>query len=291
MDCLFCNTPLTQKILDLGHSPLANALLNETDFSLPETNYPLQLFVCNHCWLVQLYNRPDPSGIFNEHYAYISSTSKTWQQHCEQFAIEMAPQIDPKGLVVEVGCNDGTLLKHFVKEGLNTLGIDPASMATQLASQLNIPIINDFFNKDLAEKLKKENQLADLLVGNNVLAHVPDINHFVAGISTLLKPNGIATLEVPYLPNLFANAEFDTVYHEHYFYFSLTALQHIFDKHQLQIFDLKPFEIHGGSIRVYLQLKNSGTRKQMPVVLNYFQKEKELGITTPQWYNGLQKQN
>jgi SAM-dependent methyltransferase len=290
MDCLFCKTELTQKILDLGHSPLANGYLTEEGLHKPEINYPLDLFVCSNCFLVQLSSRTNPKEIFNENYFYISSSSETWKEHCKKYvnSIVGSLPLNNNSLVVEIGTNDGVLLEEFITRKIPVVGIDPASTATSIARSKGVPVLTEFFTNELANTLKENNKSADLIIGNNVLAHVPGMNDFVKGIETLLKPNGVCTLEFPYLLNLFSDNEFDTIYHEHYSYFSLTAFNKIITAHELKIFNLEKINIHGGSLRVYLQKVNGGEKSIEPIVTSTLEKELSLGISTPEFYTGLQ---
>lgn len=291
MECLFCNTVLTHKILDLGHSPLANDYLTEEALLLPETNYPLKVYVCHSCFLVQLYGRANPKNIFNKHYAYISSSSQTWLQHCKDYADKITSLLpsSTNNLVVEIGSNDGVLLREFIKKGLPVLGIDPAVTATSIAEKNGVPVLSEFFTKELAVDLKSKGQKAALLIGNNVLAHVPNINDFVGGLATLLHDDGICTLEFPYLSELLSRSEFDTVYHEHFFYFSLTALHSIFNHHGLEIFNIDKINIHGGSLRVYLQLKAFNNKEINAIVKDMLDAELQAGIKSMNYYLGLQE--
>jgi SAM-dependent methyltransferase len=291
MECLFCHTVLEHKILDLGHSPLANAYLTNDTILEPETFYPLKVYVCDNCFLVQLFGRTKPENIFNESYAYLSASSQTWKQHCKDYVTHILPLLPAGGnpLVVELGSNDGTLINEFIKANVEVLGIDPALTASTIASNNGIPVITDFFTAALAKILANNNKQADLIIGNNVLAHVPGINDFMGGIATLLKAKGICTLEFPYLPNLFKHHEFDTIYHEHFFYFSLTVINRIVSAHGLSIFDIKQLDIHGGSMRVYLQHNITGIQSVSPAVSKQLEIENAMGIGSLAFYNGLQE--
>lgn len=289
MECQFCNTPLQHKILDLGHSPLANAYLAKDELELPEAFYPLQLYVCTACCLVQVGTIANAAGIFNERYAYTSGTSVTWQKHCESYARKMIQdlRLNETGLVIELGSNDGTLLKYFANESIQTLGIDPAKTQSATAVESGLPILPDFFTKQLAVALKQKGYAPKLVIGNNVLAHVPDINDFIAGIAVLLSGYGICTLEFPHLLQLLANNEFDTIYHEHFFYFSLTAIHTICKKHGLNIFRVEELSIHGGSLRIYIQLCDQ-LRPVESSVTSMLEKEEKAGVRSTQLYDGLQ---
>jgi SAM-dependent methyltransferase len=289
MDCLSCGTELKHKILDLGFSPLANGYLRQGGLLLPETYYPLQLFFCNECSLVQLSSRTNPQEIFNESYYYISSSSQTWKEHCKTYA-ENILRFFPEGKlirIVEVGTNDGVLLQQFKRTGIEILGIDPAKTATAIAAENGIDVITDFFTNKLALSLADSGKRADLIIGNNVLAHVPDLNDFVKGIATLLKNDGICTLEFPYLLKLLEENEFDTVYHEHYSYFSVTSFAHIAARHGLQIFDCEKINIHGGSLRVYLQKQNKGNRPVKQIVQHLLSNEALAGVNKKSYYDDM----
>lgn len=290
MDCRFCNTPLTHKILDLGSSPLANGYLPANNLPDHEPYYPLQLYRCTTCQLVQLNFEVAPSGIFNEQYSFLSSSAYTWKKHCERYAGELEGRFGKNGLglIVEIGVNDGTLLELLKPVGRQLLGIDPAESATNMAKEKGLPVVTGFFTNALAKKLAGDGMHADLVVANNVLAHVPNINDFMGGIASMLGENGIATIEFPYLPNVIKDCQFDTVYHEHFFYFSLTAIQKIVTAHHLQVFDIKPLEIHGGSLRVYLKRATNFNMGTMPVVGQMLEMEMKAGIETNGYYMGLQ---
>lgn len=258
---------------------------------MPETYYPLKVYVCHSCFLVQLYGRANPKNIFNKDYAYISSSSQTWLQHCKDYSNKIVASLPNKSenLVVEIGSNDGVLLKEFIDKGITVLGIDPAITATAIAEKNGVPVLSEFFTKELASELVSQGKKASLLIGNNVLAHVPDINNFVAGIATLLKNDGICTLEFPYLPELLNRSEFDTVYHEHFFYFSLTALNAIFSHHGLTLFNIDKINIHGGSLRVYLQLTAFNHKQTNSIVPEMLDAEINSGIKNMDYYLGLQE--
>lgn len=290
MNCRFCKTPLTHQIINLGQTPLANGYLHTLADAKNEQRYPLQLYRCGECQLVQLEYDVTPEQIFNQHYAFLSSSSATWQSHCAAYAAEMQQRLGAKqvNLIVEVGANDGTLLGKLRPLSTHLLGIDPASAATQLATAKNIPVITDFFTTGLAKSMRAEGKLADVIVANNVLAHVPNINDFVEGLSMLLQPEGIITVEFPYLPNIIEQTQFDTIYHEHYFYFSVSVLQRVFARYGLAIYDLQPLEIHGGSLRIFVKHYSNASLALQPIVDAYIQKEQKAGLHTIAYYQALQ---
>lgn len=290
MNCRFCKTPLTHQIINLGQTPLANGYLHTLADAKNEQRYPLQLYRCGECQLVQLEYDVTPEQIFNQHYAFLSSSSATWQSHCAAYAAEMQQRLGAKqvNLIVEVGANDGTLLGKLRPLSTHLLGIDPASAATQLATAKNIPVITDFFTTGLAKSMRAEGKLADVIVANNVLAHVPKINDFVEGLSMLLQPEGIITVEFPYLPNIIEQTQFDTIYHEHYFYFSVSVLQRVFARYGLAIYDLQPLEIHGGSLRIFVKHYSNASLALQPIVDAYIQKEQKAGLHTIAYYQALQ---
>lgn len=290
MNCRFCKTPLTHQIINLGQTPLANGYLHKLADAKNEQRYPLQLYRCGECQLVQLEYDVTPEQIFNQHYAFLSSSSATWQSHCAAYAAEMQQRLGAKqvNLIVEVGANDGTLLGKLRPLSTHLLGIDPASAATQLATAKNIPVITDFFTTGLAKSMRAEGKLADVIVANNVLAHVPNINDFVEGLSMLLQPEGIITVEFPYLPNIIEQTQFDTIYHEHYFYFSVSVLQRVFARYGLAIYDLQPLEIHGGSLRIFVKHYSNASLALQPIVDAYIQKEQKAGLHTIAYYQALQ---
>jgi len=251
--CRFCGSKLARSVVDLGKSPLANAFLTAADLDRPEKFYPLHVFICDQCHLVQLQAFESPQNIFG-HYLYFSSYSESWLDHCRAYADAMTRRyaLDGSSLVVELASNDGGLLRFFQERGVPVLGIEPAANIAAVARQNGIPTEVAFFGRDEAARLVASGQSADLIAANNVLAHVPDLNDFVAGCSILLKRQGTATFEFPYLLNLIVECQFDTIYHEHFSYFSLAVAQRLFAKHGLQIFDVERLATHGGSVRVHV---------------------------------------
>jgi SAM-dependent methyltransferase len=250
-NCRFCDAPLKHRFVDLGSTPLANAYLTEEQLNKPEPSYPLRAFVCSECWLVQADAFVPPEDIFS-HYAYFSSYSDGWVEHARQFTIMARKRfgLDATSQVIEVASNDGYLLKHFVEAGVPVLGIEPAENVAEVARQIGVPTEARFFGKETAADLVSRGLAADIVIGNNVLAHVPDINDFVGGLSAVLKPDGVVSVEFPHLLRLMENIQFDTVYHEHFYYLSLLAVEKVFAAHGLKIFDVEELPTHGGSLRV-----------------------------------------
>ena len=253
MNCRHCAAPLEHVFLDLGSAPPSNAYLTAADLDAPESYFPLKLHVCERCWLVQTEDYARPSDLFGRDYAYFSSVSQTWLDHANRYAEMMRGRLGlgAKSLVIEVGANDGYLLKHFVAAGIPCLGIEPTASTATAAESLGIPILREFFSKAVAERLAATGKQADLIVGNNVYAHVPDINDFTDGIKVALKPEGTVTLEFPHVMRLIEHTQFDTVYHEHFSYLSLRSVSRIFGKAGLRAWDVEELATHGGSLRVY----------------------------------------
>jgi hypothetical protein len=252
MKCRHCQRELEHIFLDLGFAPLSNAYLTVEQQHAAEITLPLRLFVCSHCWLVQTEDFTRPSDLFNFDYAYYSSTSETWLKHAAAYALQVTEQfaLGKDSFVVEVASNDGYLLRNFLNPGIPCLGIEPTLGTAKVAESLGIPVLKEFFTSKLAQRLASEKK-ADLIIGNNVYAHVPDINDFTLGLKELLKDEGVITLEFPHLMQLIDNNQFDTVYHEHFSYLSLHTVQSIFAKAGLRIWDVEELATHGGSLRVY----------------------------------------
>jgi hypothetical protein len=253
MNCRHCSAPLEHVFLDLGFAPPSNAYLSKADLQAPEIYFPLKLFVCGKCWLVQTddYSRSDE--LFTKDYAYFSSTSTTWLAHAHAY-VEMITgrlNLGSTSFVIEVASNDGYLLKNFVASGVPCLGIEPTDSTAAAAEAAGVPVAREFFGQDFASKLAKSGKQADLIIGNNVYAHVPDINDFTIGMKTALKPCGTITLEFPHLMSLMRLNQFDTVYHEHYSYLSLQSVIAIFERAGLRVCDVEQIPTHGGSLRVY----------------------------------------
>jgi SAM-dependent methyltransferase len=253
MNCRHCHAQLTYVFLDLGFAPPSNAYLTDTDLRAPETWYPLKLYVCDRCWLVQTEDYARADELFKDDYAYFSSTSTTWLEHarCYAEAIRERLALGPQSFVIEIAANDGYLLKNFVAAGIPCLGIEPTASTAAAAEALGVPILRAFFGEALGQQLAAQGQQADLVIGNNVYAHVPDINDFTRGLKAVLKPGGTITLEFPHLSRLIEETQFDTVYHEHYSYLSLYTVSRIFAAAELRVFDVEQLPTHGGSLRVY----------------------------------------
>ena len=256
--CRFCSTPLTHTFCDLGMSPLSNSYIAADELQAEEQFYPLHAYVCGACFLVQLDEFASPQEIFSD-YAYFSSFSDSWLEHCKDYTQLMQSRLglDESSLVVEIASNDGYLLQYFVDAGIPVLGVEPAANVAAAAEDKGIPTIVKFFGTETARELVGAGQQADLLLGNNVLAHVPDINDFVAGMAIALKPGGVITMEFPHLLQLIQNNQFDTIYHEHFSYLSLLSVEQIFARHGLQVFDVDEIPTHGGSLRIYARLADN----------------------------------
>lgn len=253
MKCRHCGNSLTHTFLDLGFAPPSNAYLTADDLARPEKYYPLKIKVCERCWLVQTEDYAQAEELFNSDYAYFSSTSTSWLSHAADY-VDMIIQrlkLASDSLVIEVASNDGYLLKNFVAAGIPCLGIEPTDSTATAAEKQGIPVLRKFFGERLGKLLAEEEQQADLIIGNNVFAHVPDINDFIRGMKAALKPNGTVTLEFPHLMRLVEQTQFDTVYHEHFSYLSLYIVTRIFDSCGLRIWDVEQLPTHGGSLRVY----------------------------------------
>lgn len=255
--CRFCNAGLHFTFCNLGMSPLSNSFLRADQLRMMEPYYPLHAYVCDQCLLVQLEEFESPQSIFSD-YAYFSSYSDSWLAHCRAYAQRVVPLLglDQSSRVVEVASNDGYLLQYFVEQGIPVLGVEPAANVAAAAIRKGIPTLVQFFGVKAAKEMAAAGQQADLLLGNNVLAHVPDINDFVEGMAIVLKPNGLITMEFPHLLRLIQGVQYDTIYHEHFSYFSLLSVERIFSAHELQVFDVEELPTHGGSLRIYCRHAN-----------------------------------
>ena len=253
MNCRYCKKFLNHKFIDLGYAPPSNAYLTVSDLNKPEIYYPLKVMVCDKCWLVQTEDYTKAGELFNSNYAYFSSTSIFWLKHAKNYAKKIIEQLNlnSDSFVIEVASNDGYLLKNFHETGVPCLGIEPTASTAKEAEKLGIPVIREFFGEKLGKKLASEHKKADLIVGNNVYAHVPDINDFTKGLKLALKLNGVITLEFPHLMHLIKNTQFDTIYHEHFSYLSLFTVSKIFASAGLRIWDVEKISTHGGSLRVF----------------------------------------
>ena len=277
-DCRSCGAPLTCTFVDLGSSPLANAYLTADDLQGPETFYPLRVYVCEQCFLVQLPAAVTPEELFSK-YAYLSSYSDSWLQHAKEYVQLITARFgfDSSSKVVEIASNDGYLLRYFKEARVPVLGIEPAKNAAEAAEAAGIRTIVRFFGLATATELEAAGEAADLIVANNVLAHVPRLNDFVSGLRALLRPDGVATLEFPHLSRLIEKTEFDTIYHEHVSYFSLLAVERVFAQNGLTIFDVEELPTHGGSLRIYACRSDEG-RPVEPTVVEVGRREEKEGL-------------
>jgi SAM-dependent methyltransferase len=250
--CRACAAPLETTFVDLGLSPLSNSYVEPAELHLPERFYPLHAWLCERCFLVQLEEFEAPEAIFSD-YAYFSSFADSWLRHAKAYVEEMTPRLGlgPSSLVMEVASNDGYLLQYFVQKGIGVLGIEPARNVAAEAERRGVPTLVRFFGRQTAAELVREGRRADLLLGNNVLAHVPDLNDFVAGLALAVKPTGTITLEFPHLVRLIEGNQFDTIYHEHFSYLSLFSVERLFETHGLRVVDVEELPTHGGSLRVF----------------------------------------
>jgi len=290
MRCRFCNQELTYLFLSLGSSPLSNSYLTKEELHQKEIFYPLKVYVCQTCFLVQLQEYESAEAIFRD-YAYFSSYSESWLKHSKEYVDKMIRlfKIDTHSYVVEIASNDGYLLQYFVEKGVSVLGIEPAGNVAQVARQKGIPTEAIFFGTETAKRLASEGKRADLLLGNNVLAHVPNLNDFVMGLKILLKSQGIITMEFPHLMRLMEGTQFDTIYHEHFSYFSFITVEKVFSAHGLTLFDVEELSTHGGSLRIYARHKENETKPVGERVRKMIQKEKEAGYADIRHYLGFQE--
>jgi 2-polyprenyl-3-methyl-5-hydroxy-6-metoxy-1,4-benzoquinol methylase len=285
--CRFCRAPLEHTFCDLGLSPLSNSYLTAEQLKSREQIYPLHVYVCGSCYLVQITEYASPEHIFGD-YAYFSSYSDTWLEHVRAYT-DMARErfrLNGASLVVELASNDGYLLQHFGSAGVPVLGVEPARNVAAVAMERGIPTITEFFGYAVASRLTAEGRSADLVIANNVLAHVPDLNDFVNGIKEILKPSGIVTLEFPHLLELIEQGEFDTIYHEHFSYFSFFCLEKVLAAHGLAVFDVEILTTHGGSLRVYCGHQETG-RSVSPAAIALRDRERAAGLHSLTAYAGL----
>jgi SAM-dependent methyltransferase len=286
--CRFCHSPLHTSFVDLGMSPLCQTHIAPEQLQDMEPFYPLHAYVCEQCHLVQLQEFVAPEAIFSE-YAYFSSYSTSWVEHARRY-VEMAIDrfdLGDRSRVMEVASNDGYLLQHFVAAGVPVLGIEPAANVAQVAIDKGIPTTVRFLGRESAAAIAREHGGADLLLGNNVLAHVPDINDFVGGMKILLAPGGVITMEFPHLQRLIEGVQFDTIYHEHFSYLSLVTVERIFAHHGLTLFDVEELPTHGGSLRIFAKHSDDGARPIEPRVAALRQREIDLGFLGPDRYRGF----
>ncbi|MEA2604264.1 MAG: hypothetical protein QOF89_5256 [Acidobacteriota bacterium] len=291
VSCRFCGAPLSHVFVDLGASPLANSYLEPADLRKAESFYPLCVYVCGECFLVQLPEEERPEAIFSD-YAYFSSYSESWLRHAETYAAAMVERfgLGPGHRVVEIASNDGYLLRWFAARGIPVLGVEPAANVAAAAEAAGIPTLVKFFGEATARELVTAGTRADLLVGNNVLAHVPGLNDFVAGLKLLLAPAGVLTMEFPHLLRLMAEDQFDTIYHEHYSYFSFTTVQQVFAAHGLTLFDVEELPTHGGSLRIYGRHDEGSSKPVGERVADLLAREEAAGLSRLDTYRSFDEQ-
>ena len=288
--CRFCNRILEISFVDLGFSPLSNAMIKKENLNKNEKKFPLHVFVCKQCLLVQLQEFEKPKEIFSD-YVYFSSYSKTWLEHAEKYVDIMISRmkLSEKNQVIEIASNDGYLLQFFQERNIPVLGIEPAINVAKVAQEKNIPTITKFFGTKTAKTLLKEGKLADLLLGNNVLAHVPDLNDFVKGMKMILNERGVITMEFPHLLQLIFNNQFDTIYHEHFSYFSFLTVQKVFEYHGLVIYDVDELPTHGGSLRIFAKHNDDYSKSISNNIEIMKSKEKKFKLDEISTYTNFQK--
>ena len=289
MKCRHCGTPLEHTFLNLGFAPPSNAYLTSDDLGCPEKYLPLRVKVCDQCWLVQTEDHADADELFSPDYAYFSSTSTSGLAHASRYVEKTTQQLglSKDSMVIEVASNDGYLLKNFVAAGIPCLGVEPTDSTAEAAEKLGIPVIREFFSEELGRKLAAQGQQGSLIVGNNVIAHVPDINDFTHGLNAALKPGGTITLEFPHLKRLIEYTQFDTVYHEHFSYLSLFTVNSIFKIAGLRVWDVEELPTHGGSLRVY-GCHEGDPRQASPAVTALLAEERNSGLQTLTPYQDFQ---
>lgn len=287
MNCRFCNSKLNNVFVDLINSPASNSYLKQLELNEPEIFYPLKIFVCDSCKLVQIDEYKKSDDIFNGDYAYFSSFSTSWLNHANKYVNMITKKLllDDTSHVIEIASNDGYLLQYFKEKNIPCLGIEPTSSTATVAKEKGIDVIEDFFSHELSKNLKK----ADLILGNNVLAHVPDINDFVAGLKESLKENGTITMEFPHILRLIEEKQFDTIYHEHFSYFSLLTIVEIFKKQGLDIYDVEELQTHGGSLRIYAKHFSDDSKKISSNILKILELEKSHSLDTFKGYENFQE--
>ncbi|CAB3644614.1 hypothetical protein LMG26685_02268 [Achromobacter mucicolens] len=292
MKCRHCQAELRLPFLDLGHAPPSNAYLSEAALRGPETWFPLRILVCESCWLVQTEDHAGREALFTDDYAYFSSFSSSWLAHSRRYVDAMIGRfgLGKDSMVAEIAANDGYLLQYVKDAGIACYGVEPTASTAQAARDRGIDIVQRFFGVELGDELTESGRAADLIAANNVLAHVPDINDFVSGFAALLKPQGVATFEFPHLLRMVQEGQFDTVYHEHYSYLSLTAVSRIFTANGLSVFDVEHLSTHGGSLRVFAQRLDTGKHEASAEVARTLDEEQRAGVATPDFYACFQQQ-
>lgn len=291
MKCRFCKTELTSVFIDLLNAPASNSFLTHDQLNEPETFYPLKVYTCHHCFLVQVDEYKKSDAIFNSEYVYFSSYSTSWLQHAKEYTAMMTERFgyNSQSLVVELASNDGYLLQYFKEKAIPVLGIEPTANTAEVAIGKGIESVVDFFGVRLAKELVAKNVRADLLLGNNVLAHVPDIVDFVAGMKIILAPQGVVTMEFPHLMQLVDNNQFDTIYHEHFSYLSFTTVRQIFASQGLEMFDVDEIPTHGGSLRIYAKHQEDKSKPISGNVEKLLAKEAGKGMNTLSYYHNFQQ--
>ena len=289
MICRFCKTQLEHVFIDLQNSPASNSFLKEEELNEPETFFPLKVYTCSNCFLVQIDEYKKSDAIFNGDYVYFSSYSQSWLAHAKLYTQLMTDRfaLNSDSLVIEIASNDGYLLQYFNENKIAVLGIEPTANTAEVAVQKGIATVVDFFGVRLATSLASQNKKADLLLGNNVLAHVPDINDFVGGMKIILKEHGVITMEFPHLMQLVDNNQFDTIYHEHFSYLSFYTVKQIFEAQGLEMFDVQEIPTHGGSLRIYAKHKEDKTKNISENVAMLLNKEKAKGLNGLEYYTNF----
>ncbi len=290
--CRFCGTPLEYSVVDLGMSPLCNKQVRPEEKNDMEKFYPLHAYVCNNCWLMQLEEFATPDEIFAEDYTYFSSYSDSWLAHCKKYTQLMIERFgfNSKSKVVELASNDGYLLQYFIEAGVPVLGVEPARNVAEVAREKGVPTEDVFFGVETAKELSERHGKANLLLGNNVLAHVPDINDFVSGMKIMLAEGGVITMEFPHLQRLIENNQFDTIYHEHFSYLSFVAVNRIFAHHGITLFDVEELPTHGGSIRIYGRHTEDEAKPVTEAARELLEREREMGFESPEYYANFKEQ-
>ena len=290
MKCRHCSSEITFQLIDLGTAPPSNAYLTTQTINRPETWFPLNVVVCEKCWLVQVESSSRAADLFNEEYAYFSSFSEAWLQHCKDYVGRMIEMLglNESSMVVEIASNDGYLLQFVQEQKIPCFGVEPTTSTARAARAKGIETIEEFFGVALAKRLVNEGKPADLVAANNVLAHVPDINDFVRGFTTLLKPNGVATFEFPHLMKMIEDRQFDTIYHEHYSYLSFSTVVDIFAVNGLSVFKVEQIPTHGGSLRIFAQRSDNGARKAENSVADLLRIESDKGMKSVSFYQGFE---
>ncbi|MFD4839061.1 methyltransferase domain-containing protein [Achromobacter sp. NPDC058515] len=292
MKCRHCQAELRLPFLDLGHAPPSNAYLSETAVQGPETWFPLRILVCESCWLVQTEDHAGREALFTDDYAYFSSFSSSWLAHSRRYVDTMISRfgLGAHSMVTEIAANDGYLLQYVQAAGIPCYGVEPTASTAQAARERGIDIVQRFFGVELGDELAEQGRAADLVAANNVLAHVPDINDFVSGFAALLKPQGVATFEFPHLLRMVQESQFDTAYHEHYSYLSLTSVSRIFAANGLAVFDVEHLGTHGGSLRVFAQRLDTGKHETTAEVARTLDEEQRAGVAGADFYARFQQQ-